>query len=163
MAPIKTKAGTRGSRPFPLNEKGGYLTAAQFAERASAEIARYASRYADFRAAVQVSDEMYPGLLVSRGRLLVGRETRIPAGRAEALIQHEVGTHLVTYFNGRHQPLRQLYTGLARYDELQEGLAVLSEYLVGGLRSDRLRLLAARVLAVKAMTDSASLQRRAWL
>ena len=36
--------------------------------------------------------------------------------------------------------------GLADYDELQEGLAVLAEYLVGGLDSERLRLLAERVV-----------------
>ena len=32
-------------------------------------------------------------------------------------------------------------TGLTGYDTLQEGLAVLSEYLVGGLSRPRLRLL----------------------
>ena len=74
----------------------------------------------------------------------------MPADRAEALLQHEVGTHLVTYYNGSAQPLRLLRVGLAAYDGLQEGLAVLSEYLVNGLGGSRLRTLAARVVA----TDS---------
>ncbi len=94
--------------------------------------------------------------MVSRGNLLVSSESRIPASRVEALIQHEVGTHVLTYHNGRAQPLRQLYTGLAGYDALQEGLAVLAEYLVGGLSRPRLRLLAARVVAAAHMIDGAT-------
>jgi uncharacterized protein (TIGR02421 family) len=96
------------------------------------------------------------GLMVSRGNLLVSDQSRIPASRVEALIQHEVGTHVLTYHNGRAQKLRHLYTGLAGYDALQEGLAVLAEYLVGGLSRPRLRLLAARVVAAGLMVDGAS-------
>ena len=55
----------------------------------------------------------------------------------------------------RAQPFRQLYVGLPGYDELQEGIAVLSEYLVGGFSRPRLRLLAARVLAVHRMVQGA--------
>jgi uncharacterized protein (TIGR02421 family) len=99
---------------------------------------------------------MYSGLMVSRGRLLIGRELRIPEHRAEALLQHEVGTHLLTYFNGGKQPFKMLQSGLPGYDALQEGLAVLSEYLVGGLTVDRLRVLAARVIVARAVVDGAS-------
>ena len=73
------------------------------------------------------------GLMVSRGSLLVSSRMRIPVSRAEALIQHEVGTHVLTYYNGKAQPFRQLYSGLAGYESLQEGLAVLAEHLVGAL------------------------------
>ncbi|MDP2400706.1 MAG: DUF1704 domain-containing protein, partial [Actinomycetota bacterium] len=72
-----------------------------------------------------------------------------------ALLQHEIGTHVVTHHNGRAQPLRLLALGLPGYDELQEGLAVLGEYLAGGLTPERLRLLAGRVVAVHAMLDGA--------
>jgi uncharacterized protein (TIGR02421 family) len=96
------------------------------------------------------------GLMVSRGNLLIGQQISIPTSRVEALIQHEIGTHILTYYNGRVQPFRQLYTGLAGYDELQEGLAVLAEYLVGGLSLPRLRLLAGRVHATKTMINGAS-------
>jgi hypothetical protein len=63
---------------------------------------------------------------------------------------------VLTYFNGRAQPFRQLYSGLAGYEELQEGLAVLSEYLAGGFSRPRLRLLAARVIAVRRLIEGAS-------
>jgi uncharacterized protein (TIGR02421 family) len=45
---------------------------------------------------------------------------------------------------------------LAGYDELQEGLAVLSEYFAGGLSRPRMRLLAARVIAARRLIEGAS-------
>jgi uncharacterized protein (TIGR02421 family) len=131
------------------------LDAFQFAKRAEQEIEYFRESFPEISARVELRDDI-SGLMVSRGNLLVPRETKIPASRVEALIQHEVGTHILTYFNGRAQPFRQLYAGLAGYEELQEGLAVLSEYLVGGLSRPRLRLLAARVLAVKRLMEGSS-------
>jgi uncharacterized protein (TIGR02421 family) len=71
------------------------------------------------------------------------------------LLHHEVGTHVVTYQNGARQPLTLLKVGLPGYDETQEGLAVLAEYLTGGLDPRRLRVLAARVVAIAEMLDGA--------
>jgi uncharacterized protein (TIGR02421 family) len=48
-----------------------------------------------------------------------------------------------------------LTIGLPGYDETQEGLAVLAEYLTGGLDPRRLRVLAARVVAIGQMLDGA--------
>jgi uncharacterized protein (TIGR02421 family) len=86
--------------------------------------------------------------MVSQGNLLVGGALDIPASRVEALLQHEVGTHVLTWYNGLAQPLGLMATGLAGYEELQEGLAVLAEHLAGGLPAARLRTLAGRVVAV---------------
>src|SRR5690606_41819883 len=71
----------------------------------------------------------------------------------QALIQHELGTHLLTYFNGSQQPLTQLSTGLSDYDILQEGVAVMSEFFSGCLSVNRLRTLAGRVVAGKALLE----------
>lgn len=136
--------------------KSVQVNAAQFAAMANEEFAHYRTQLPVFGGAVEVRDDISQGLLVSNGKLLIGAGTRFPRYRARALLQHEVGTHVVTYYNGRAQPLRQLYCGLSGYDEFQEGIAVLSEYLVGGLSSSRLRVLAARVLAVQAMLDGAT-------
>jgi uncharacterized protein (TIGR02421 family) len=68
-----------------------------------------------------------------------------------ALLQHEVGTHVLTYYNGKNQPVQLLCSGVPGYEELQEGIAVLAEYLTGGLSVPRLQTLAARVLAVDSM------------
>ena len=96
------------------------------------------------------------GLFVSRGRLLINADLEVPPSRMKALLAHEVGTHLLTYYNGLLQPFKQLSAGLAGYEELQEGLAVLAEYLVGGLSRGRMRQLAGRVVAVRHLTDGAS-------
>lgn len=135
------------------SSRGG-VDAPAFAERAAREIERYRSLHPAMRSTVQVRKDIV-GLLVSAGNLLVGARTRVPRSRVDALIAHEVGTHVVTYVNGAAQPFRQLSVGLPGYDELQEGIAVLAEYLVGGFSRPRLRLLAARVLAVHQMVEGA--------
>jgi uncharacterized protein (TIGR02421 family) len=133
---------------------GGVVDAVAYLARARQEVAAYA------RAGVAVPEPQLRsdivGLMVSDGVHLVGETLRLAPGRLEALIHHEVGTHVLTYVNGRAQPLAQLATGLAQYDETQEGLAVLAEYLAGGLTAERLRLLAGRVLAVAALEAGAT-------
>lgn len=127
-----------------------------FADMATAELEHYRSVREDFPARVELRDDMLSGLMVSGDCLLVSRDLAVPRNRAEALIHHEVGTHLVTRFNGRCQPLHLLACGLAGYDSLQEGMAVVSEFLVGGLSSGRLRTLAGRVVTVNLLCGEAT-------
>jgi uncharacterized protein (TIGR02421 family) len=94
-------------------------------------------------------------MMVSGQQLLIGGRTRVARRRVDALLQHEIGTHLVTRYNGHQQPFQQLEVGLAGYDGLQEGLAVLAEYLVGGLSRHRMRVLAARVVAAHHLLEGA--------
>ena len=129
--------------------------AAALAAAARAELSLYGKIAPWMTSRVEVVDGVI-GLTVSKGNLLVGETTRVPAGRVTALIAHEVGTHIVTYVNGQRQPIRLLALGLVGYDELQEALAVFAEYLVGGLTADRLRVLAARVVGARALSDGAS-------
>jgi uncharacterized protein (TIGR02421 family) len=133
-----------------------WIDAGQFARLARREIGYYRDQSPGFSARATIRDDIFSGLLVAGSELLIGKQTRIARQRADALLQHEVGTHLVTYFNGAAQPLRLLQVGLAGYDTLQEGLAVLAEYLVGGLTAVRLRTLAARVVAVDQLIQRAS-------
>ena len=136
--------------------KSRQLTAVEFAKRAQEELGYYQEQRSDFAGKVSIRDDMYAGLMVSGDQLLIGGRTRIPRRRADALIQHEIGTHLITRYNGHHQPFQQLEVGLAGYDGLQEGLAVLAEYLVGGLSGVRMRVLAGRVVGARQMLDGAS-------
>jgi uncharacterized protein (TIGR02421 family) len=130
------------------------VTAGAFAEAARAECDRYRADYPGFPAHVEVRDDVSE-LMVSFGRLLIPEASTFRADRVEPLVHHEVGTHVVTYQNGARQPLTLLTIGLPGYDETQEGLAVLAEYLTGGLDSRRLRVLAARVVAIAKMLDGA--------
>ncbi|MDX1531622.1 MAG: flavohemoglobin expression-modulating QEGLA motif protein, partial [Rhodothermales bacterium] len=134
----------------------GTVDAAGFAAAAAAEFDAYRAACPDFPAYPDLRGDIPPGLLVSQGQLLIGQGTTVPHARVEALVQHEVGTHMATYYNGRAQPLEVLRIGLAHYEALQEGLAVLAEYVVGGLTVPRLRVLAARVVAAQALIDDAS-------
>ena len=133
-----------------------YLGAKAFSARVEDELQYYRQTHPELRASVKIRDDMYSGLMVSRGDLLIGKNLKIPASRTEALIQHEIGTHVLTYYNGQAQPFRLLFSGLAGYEEMQEGLAVLAEYLVGGLSRPRLRTLAARVIAAQRLIEGAS-------
>ena len=108
------------------------VTAGAFAEAAREEFDRYRAVYPDFPMNVEVRDDISE-LMVSFGRLLIPEAAAFTAARVEPLLHHEVGTHVVTYQNGARQPLTLLTIGLPGYDETQEGLAVLAEYLTGGL------------------------------
>ena len=133
----------------------GLVTAKMFAERAKRELGILRQSHPEINSEVRITDRV-SGMIVSRGNLLVGATFRCPISRVEALIQHEVGTHILTYWNGLDQKFHLLSCGLAGYDELQEGLAVLAEYLVGGLNYARLRLLAGRVMAAHFIEDGAT-------
>lgn len=134
---------------------GQALDAATFAQRAQAELEHYAEAFPELDVRVEIRDDV-SGVMFTHGQLLIASTTTVPTVRVDALLQHEVGTHAVTYVNGSRQPLRLLAAGLAGYEETQEGLAVLAEHLVGGLTARRLRQLAARVVAVHRMTDGAA-------
>jgi uncharacterized protein (TIGR02421 family) len=140
------------------------LNASSFARLAEKEIEYYRKRWPHCEARVLLRDDIAVRLMVSNGCLLIDKHARFTAARVRPLLEHEIGTHVVTYWNGRFQPFKQLYSGLAGYDSLQEGLAVLAEYLVDGLSAylvdglsaRRLRVLAGRVLAVDDLLHGAT-------
>lgn len=135
------------SRP-PAGER---VDAQAFEARARAELARYG-----VPTTVRIRDDL-ASLLVSHGDLFVPRRLDVAAARVDALLQHEIGTHVVTYVNGRAQPLQVMSAGLAGYEALQEGLAMLAEFIAGGLDGDRLRVIAARTVAVRRLVEGVGL------
>ena len=134
--------------------RGPVVRAGDIAVAAKEMIADY-RQAGPFDATVEVRDDV-SGLLVSGGCLMIGSDTVMPARRLDALLAHEVGIHLLTYFNGAQQGLAIFRTGLAGYEGIQEGLGVFAEWATGGLTRTRLRLLAGRVIAVEAMLKGAS-------
>jgi len=132
------------------------VDAVAFARAAKEEIDHYKQIYPSVDAKVEIRDDIASGAMVSNGNFLIYRWSSFPKDRVEALIHHEIGTHVLTYFNGFSQPFKQLHTGLRGYDEMQEGIAVLSEYLCGGLTINRIKILAGRVISVHAMIHGAT-------
>ena len=131
------------------------LDAEEFLALAEDEIAHYRAEDPDLDMHAEIRTDVN-GVMVSGDTLLIGPETKVQRARAQALLHHEVGTHLVTQANGSHQPIKVLGVGLAGYDETQEGLAVLAEIACGGLTAFRLRQLASRVVSVHRMIGGAS-------
>ncbi|NLT29599.1 MAG: DUF1704 domain-containing protein, partial [Propionibacterium sp.] len=129
--------------------------AEEFLAAALAELDYYRDLDPDVGIHAEIRDDV-TGVLVDGDTLMISTNAAIAQRRVNALLQHEVGTHLVTQVNGANQPLKMLGSGLAHYDETQEGLAVLAEVGCGGLTAPRLRQLAARVVAVDSLTHGAT-------
>ncbi|MEV4606852.1 flavohemoglobin expression-modulating QEGLA motif protein [Neorhizobium sp. LMR1-1-1.1] len=128
----------------------------QVERRARTMIAAYHRRLKEFDVSVELRDDLPSGLMVSGHRLLIARSTVMDMARVEPLLSHEIGVHLLTYFNGSAQGLRLFRSGLAGYEGMQEGLAVFAEYLSGGMTPARLRLIAGRVVGCASMLDGAT-------
>lgn len=135
-------------------EKVKTLDVKAFGKMAEAEFDFFRTQAPDYTCRVHIREDVNV-MMVSRGELYLPEDYTLTKSEASALIQHEVGTHALTYYNGSQQPLSQLSQGLADYDPLQEGIAVLSEYLIGGLTGNRLRTLAGRVIAGEALLNGA--------
>jgi len=151
---LRTQAENILARVHRTESAGDSLEATEFLELAQAEIEHYREIDPEIDIHAEVRDDVN-GVMVSGNTLLIDRDSVVQRARANALIQHEVGTHLVTQVNGTAQPVRVLGSGLAGYDETQEGLAVLAEIGCGQLTPFRLRQLAARVLTVHRMHGGA--------
>ena len=142
---------------FPVTEerklnKTEYYNAFEFAELARKELLRIKKQLPTINTEINFKKTI-DNLMVEKGVLNIPENSKIPKNRAKALINHEVGTHVLTYYNGQSQPLKLLCSGIPGYEELQEGIAVLAEYLSGGLNVSRVQILAARVIAVDALIN----------
>jgi len=138
-----------------VQPKGDSVGSGEIAAAAAALAATYQAIHPSFAPDIQVREDI-AGLMVSGRKLFVGTNTVVPSYRLQALLAHEVSIHLLTHFNGAAQRLAIFRSGLAGYDGIQEGLGVFAEWATGGLTRARLRLLAARVVAVASMERGAS-------
>jgi len=139
------------------SEENDLLDSKAFSSMARQEFDFFREQDENFKCKVHIRKDVNV-MMVSQGELYIPEDYKMNRVEAEALIQHEVGTHVLTYYNGSKQPLNQLSIGLADYDPLQEGLAVMSEFMVDGLTANRLRILAGRVLAGEALMEGGNFQ-----
>lgn len=143
---------------LPFENDAGHiqwLKAADFRALALEELDYYKGQDESFDAEIEIRSDV-SSLTVAGSKLLVPATLCLTETSSRALLAHEVGTHMLTFHNGRHQPLELMSTGLAGYEQLQEGLAVIAEYLAGGFTNARLKRIAARVIAVKQLLDGAN-------
>lgn len=142
--------------PRPASDDVAMVDARAVRDAACALVDRYRAMNPGFVPTISIRKDIAAGLMVSGSKLLISSATRMKRHRLDALLQHEVSIHLLTCINGNAQGLKIFGSGLAGYEGIQEGLGVFAECAVGGLTPVRLRLLAARVLAVDAMLNGAS-------
>ncbi len=135
-----------------------YVHAHELAGMATIELDHYRKAFPELATLVHVS-ELVPGVMVENGDLFISTETSISADRVTQLLHHEIGVHVLTFVNGSVQPIRMLSLGLDGYEETQEALGVLAEYLGGGLRPKRLRAFALRVMAAQSVSRRDSFAR----
>lgn len=128
--------------------------AEEIAERARVLVRHYQREDPGFRPVIEIRDDV-AGLMVNFPTLRIAASSRVSESRVDPLLAHEVSVHLLTGHNGAAQGLSLFSTGLAGYEEIQEGLGVFAEWAVGGLTYPRLRLIAGRVIAVHAMLNGA--------
>ncbi len=152
LADAKALLEASANAPRP---RGAMIAAEEVAAAARELIAAYRSADERFAAKVELRHDLAAGLMVSGRTLMIATSTRMARRRLDPLLAHEVSVHLLTGFNGATQGLSIFRTGLAHYEGIQEGLGVFAEWAVGGLTVARVRLLAARVLAVDAMLGGA--------
>lgn len=94
-------------------------------------------------------------VLNSRQTILIRPDAKITPREANALLEHEIGVHMVTTQNSNLQKLKIFNVGLPMNTLTQEGLAILSEYLSGNMTLKRLKKIALRVVVTDMMCSGA--------
>lgn len=107
---------------------------------------------------IEISNRIISQAMVlnSQKTIKLRQDANFTEKQVNALIEHEIGVHMVTTENSSNQQLKIFNIGLPVNTETQEGLAILSEILSGNITLDRLKKLALRVLVVDMMCTGAS-------
>ncbi len=94
-------------------------------------------------------------VLNSKKTVLIRPDAKFTKRDINALIEHEIGVHMLTTENSISEKLKIFNLGLPVNTLTGEGLAILSEYLSGNLTLDRLKKIALRVVIVDMMCNGA--------
>lgn len=109
------------------------------------------------QAKVEQSTKVISQIMVlnSKRSIQFSPEAQFRRKELHALIEHEIGVHMVTTMNSNMQKLKVFNLGLPVNTLTQEGLAILAEYLSGNLTLRRLKKFAYRVVVVDMMCSGA--------
>ena len=107
---------------------------------------------------IELSNRVLSQVMVlnSKKTILINPNAKFTKKEVNALIEHEIGVHMVTTQNSIDQKLKLFNLGLPVNTQTQEGLAILSEYLSGNITLKRLKKLAFRVVVVDMMCNGAN-------
>ncbi len=107
---------------------------------------------------IELSNRVISQVMVlnSKNTILIRPDAKFSLKEANALIEHEIGVHMVTTQNSKNQDLKIFNIGLPVNTLTQEGIAILAEYLSGNLTLARLKKLAMRVIIADMMCNGAN-------
>jgi len=87
---------------------------------------------------IKILDDSVADIQVTkRDSILVKEGAKFRMNRLQALLVHEIGTHVFRYENGKIQPLRILERGTAHYLRTEEGLAIWNQNQLGLTLGDK--------------------------
>lgn len=106
-----------------------------------------------FKSKIEKSSRVIASVMVLNAKktVLFRPDAKFSRGQIGALVEHEIGVHMVTTMNAQLHQLRIFSLGLPVNTMTQEGLAILAEYLSGNISMKRLKVLAYRVIVVDMM------------
>lgn len=106
---------------------------------------------------IELSNRVISQVMVlnSKKTILIRPDAQFTKKEVDALIEHEIGVHMVTTQNSSDERLKIFNIGLPVNTMTQEGLAILSEYLSGNITLKRLKKIALRVVITDMMCSGA--------
>lgn len=110
-----------------------------------------------FQSKIEKSKRVISQVMVLNAKktILFRPDAKFTRNQINALVEHEIGVHMVTTMNSNAQKLHLFNLGLPVNTMTQEGLAILAEYLSGNISMKRLKKLAYRVIVVDMMCSGA--------
>jgi uncharacterized protein (TIGR02421 family) len=109
------------------------LTAKDAAEKFEAVLRQYGLH--DWQ--VSIRPALVADCTVGGGHIYLREDATFEPSRIEALVKHEIETHILTAENGDHQPYELFRRGTAGYLDTQEGLATYNQQRVYGPEHER--------------------------
>lgn len=78
-----------------------------------------------------IEDSVADMQVTKRGKVLIRKQATFSKARLEALLVHEIGTHVFRFENGKRQEFRLFARGTSGYLETEEGLAIYNQNQLG--------------------------------
>ncbi len=107
---------------------------------------------------IELSKRVISQVMVLNSQKLIRMrpDAKFTQKQVNAMIEHEIGVHMVTTYNSANQALKIFNLGHPVNTRTQEGLAILSEVLSGNITLSRLKKIAFRVIITDMMCSGAN-------
>lgn len=97
------------------------------AEEVAVRFEQVLERYGLHDWRTEVSERLVADCTVGGSKVYLRKGARFAPAHVDALIAHEIETHVLTAENGTHQPYELFRRGTANYLDTQEGLAIVNQ------------------------------------